>query len=261
MDNKYKIFDTHAHYDDEAFDEDRELVLQQIKKAGVIGVLNCACSKKSLTTTNELTLKYDFIYGALGIHPSDAYDFNDEVKREIINKVKSNKKILAIGEIGLDYYWDENPDRETQKRVFREQMKLAEELGLPVVIHDRDAHNDTLEILKEFPKVKGTVHCFSGSVEFAKECVKLGYYIGITGVVTFKNAKKIVEVVKEIPLERLLVETDCPYMAPVPNRGKRNKSDYIEHIIEQIAEIKNMDVKYVNMKTNENFDALIKMVK
>ncbi|MBC5629924.1 TatD family hydrolase [Clostridium sp. NSJ-6] len=257
MKPKYKIFDTHAHYDDEAFDEDREEVLKQIQEAGVIGVLNCACSRKSLTTTNDLTLKYDFIYGALGIHPSDAYDYNEEVKDEIIEKVKANNKILAIGEIGLDYYWDENPDRETQKKVFREQMELAKELNLPVVIHDRDAHKDTLDIMKEYPSVKGIVHCFSGSVEFAKECVKLGYYIGITGVVTFKNAKKIIEVVDAIPLDRLLVETDCPYMAPVPNRGKRNKSDYIEYIIEQVAEIKKIDPISTNMELNDNFKRLI----
>lgn len=257
MRSKYKIFDTHAHYDDEAFNEDREEVLNQIQEAGVIGVLNCACSRKSLTTTNELTLKYDFIYGALGIHPSDAYDYNEEVKAEIIDKVKANNKILAIGEIGLDYYWDENPDKETQKKVFREQMQLARELRLPVIIHDREAHKDTLDIMKEYPEVKGIVHCFSGSVEFAKECVKLGYYIGITGVVTFKNAKKIIEVVDAIPIDRLLVETDCPYMAPVPNRGKRNKSDYIEHIIEQIAEIKKIDPIDVNMKLNANFNRLI----
>lgn len=257
MEHKYKIFDTHAHYDDEAFDEDREEVLKQIQEAGVIGVLNCACSKKSLTTTNELTLKYDFIYGALGIHPSDAYDYNDDVKAEIIEKVRTNKKILAIGEIGLDYYWDENPDRETQKKVFREQMELARELNLPVVIHDRDAHKDTLDIMKEYPEVNGIVHCFSGSLEFAKECVKLGYYIGITGVVTFKNSKKIIEVVEEIPLDKLLVETDCPYMAPVPNRGKRNKSDYIEYILEQIALIKEIDAKDVNIALNENFSRLI----
>ena len=257
MEPKYNIFDTHAHYDDEAFDEDREEVLKQIQEAGVIGVLNCACSRKSLTTTNDLTLKYDFIYGALGIHPSDAYDYNEEVKDEIIEKVKANNKILAIGEIGLDYYWDENPDRETQKKVFREQMELAKELNLPVVIHDRDAHKDTLDIMKEYPSVKGIVHCFSGSVEFAKECVKLGYYIGITGVVTFKNAKKIIEVVDAIPLDRLLVETDCPYMAPVPNRGKRNKSDYIEYIIEQVAEIKKIDPISTNMELNDNFKRLI----
>lgn len=257
MEPKYKIFDTHAHYDDEAFDEDREEVLKQIQEAGVIGVLNCACSRKSLTTTNDLTLKYDFIYGALGIHPSDAYDYNEEVKAEIIEKVKANNKILAIGEIGLDYYWDENPDRETQKKVFREQMELAKELNLPVIIHDRDAHKDTLDIMKEYPSVKGIVHCFSGSVEFAKECVKLGYYIGLTGVVTFKNAKKIIEVVDAIPLDRLLVETDCPYMAPVPNRGKRNKSDYIEYIIEQVAEIKKIDPISTNMELNDNFKRLI----
>lgn len=257
MEPKYKIFDTHAHYDDEAFDEDREEVLKQIQEAGVIGVLNCACSRKSLTTTNDLTLKYDFIYGALGIHPSDAYDYNEEVKAEIIEKVKANNKILAIGEIGLDYYWDENPDRETQKKVFREQMELAKELNLPVIIHDRDAHKDTLDIMKEYPSVKGIVHCFSGSVEFAKECVKLGYYIGITGVVTFKNAKKIIEVVDAIPLDRLLVETDCPYMTPVPNRGKRNKSDYIEYIIEQVAEIKKIDPISTNMELNDNFKRLI----
>ena len=237
--------------------EDREEVLKQIQEAGVIGVLNCACSRKSLTTTNDLTLKYDFIYGALGIHPSDAYDYNEEVKDEIIEKVKANNKILAIGEIGLDYYWDENPDRETQKKVFREQMELAKELNLPVVIHDRDAHKDTLDIMKEYPSVKGIVHCFSGSVEFAKECVKLGYYIGITGVVTFKNAKKIIEVVDAIPLDRLLVETDCPYMAPIPNRGKRNKSDYIEYIIEQVAEIKKIDPISTNMELNDNFKRLI----
>ena len=198
-----------------------------------------------------------FIYGALGIHPSDAYDYNEEVKDEIIEKVKANNKILAIGEIGLDYYWDENPDRETQKKVFREQMELAKELNLPVVIHDRDAHKDTLDIMKEYPSVKGIVHCFSGSVEFAKECVKLGYYIGITGVVTFKNAKKIIEVVDAIPLDRLLVETDCPYMAPIPNRGKRNKSDYIEYIIEQVAEIKKIDPISTNMELNDNFKRLI----
>lgn len=261
MNMKYKIFDTHAHYDDEAFDEDREAVLKEIQENGVIGVLNCACSKKSLHTTNELTLNYDFIYGALGIHPSDAYDFNEDVKNEIIEKVNSNKKILAIGEIGLDYYWDENPDRETQKKVFRAQMELAKKLNLPVVIHDRDAHEDTLNILKEYPEVKGVVHCFSGSLEFAKECVKLGYCIGITGVITFKNARKIIEVVEGIPLEKLLVETDCPYMAPVPNRGKRNKSDYIRHIIEQIAQIKGIGGIDVNLALNENFQRLIEIYK
>ena len=257
MENKYKIFDTHAHYDSTSFDEDREEVLEQIQEAGVIGVLNCASDKRSLKVTNELTEKYDFIYGALGIHPSDAYDYNDEIKSEIIEKVKKNKKIIAIGEIGLDYYWDENPDKDTQKQVFRNQMELARELNLPVIIHDRDAHKDTLDIMKEYPEVKGIIHCFSGSLEFAKDCLKLGYYIGITGVVTFKNAKKIIEVVEGVPLDKLLVETDCPFMTPAPNRGKRNKSDYISYIIEKIAEIKNIPPIEVNIAVNDNFNRLI----
>ena len=257
MENNYKIFDTHAHYDDEAFDEDREKVFKELKENGVIGILNCASSYKSIEITNKLTKENDFIYGALGIHPENADEHNLEVKNEIIELIKSNKKIIAIGEIGLDYYWDENPEKEVQKKVFREYMKLAEEFNLPVVIHDRDAHQDTLEIIKEFPKVKGIVHCFSGSKEFANECIKLGYYIGVGGVVTFKNAKKLVEVVSNIPLDRILVETDCPYMAPEPNRGKRNKSDYIRYIIERIASIRKIDPIEVNIAVNDNFKRLI----
>ena len=258
MENKYLIFDTHAHYDDEAFDEDRDFVLREIKENGVIGVMNCSSSYESIEKTDNLTKKYDFIYGALGIHPENANEFNSKVKSEIINYIEQNNKILAIGEIGLDYYWDENPPKEVQKEVFKAQMQMAKELNLPVVIHDREAHGDTLEIIKEFPEVNGIVHCFSGSVEFAKECVKLGYYIGITGVVTFKNAKKIVDVVREIPIDKLLVETDCPYMAPVPNRGKRNKSDYIGYIIEQIGDVKEINPKEVNLKLNQNFRDLLK---
>ena len=164
-----------------------------------------------------------------------------------------------MGEIGLDYYWEENPPRDVQKDAFRAQMKLAEDMNLPVVIHDRDAHADTLEIIKEFPNVVGVVHCFSGSVEFAKECIKRGYYIGVTGVITFKNAKKLIEVVKEIPLDRLFVETDCPYMSPEPNRGKRNRSDYIKYVIEKIALIKEVDPITVNKIVNENFFNLIRL--
>lgn len=257
MENNYKIFDTHAHYDDEAFDEDREKVFKELKENGVIGILNCASSYKSIEIINKLTKENDFIYGALGIHPENADEHNLEVKNEIIELIKSNKKIIAIGEIGLDYYWDENPEKEVQKKVFREYMKLAEEFNMPVVIHDRDAHKDTLEIIKEFPKVKGIVHCFSGSKEFANECIKLGYYIGVGGVVTFKNAKKLVEVVSNIPLDRILVETDCPYMAPEPNRGKRNKSDYIRYIIERIASIREIDPIEVNIAVNDNFKRLI----
>ena len=205
--------------------------------------------------------EYDFIFGALGIHPENAYELKENTISEIRNYIDSNDKIVAIGEIGLDYYWDENPPKDVQKDAFRKQMNLAKELGLPVVIHDRDAHSDTLEIIKEFPDVTGVVHCFSGSVEFAKECIRLGYYIGFTGVITFKNAKKIIEVAKEIPLERILVETDCPYMAPEPNRGKRNKSDYIEYIITRIAEIKEIDPYKANLSFNGNFLRLIKKEK
>lgn len=257
MENKYNIFDTHAHYDDEQFDKDREEVFKELKENGVIGILNCASSYESLKKVNDITTENDFIYGALGIHPENANEYNLKVREEIKTLIKNNNKIIAVGEIGLDYYWDENPEKEVQKEVFREHMKLAEELNLPVIIHDRDAHGDTLEIIKEFPKVRGIVHCFSGSVEFAMECIKLGYYIGITGVVTFKNSKKVKEVVQHVPINKLLVETDCPYMAPEPNRGKRNKSDYIAYIIEKIASIKELDPKEVNMAVNDNFMRLI----
>lgn len=261
MNNKFKIIDSHAHYDDESFDEDREEVFKQITENGVIGILNCASSYNSLKATDELSRKYDYIYGALGIHPENAYEMKEDTLEEIRKYINENPKIVAIGEIGLDYYWDENPPKDVQKDVFRKHMNLAKELGLPVVIHDREAHQDTLEIIKEFPEVKGVVHCFSGSVEFAKECLKLGYYIGFTGVVTFKNAKKVLEVAKEIPLDRILVETDCPFMSPEPNRGKRNKSDYIEHIINKIAEIKEIDPYEANMQFNNNFFRLINMEK
>lgn len=257
MQEKYKIIDSHAHYDDEAFNEDRDMVLNQIRENGVVKVLNCAASYNSLKTTDKLTKDYDFIVGALGIHPENADEMKEDTIEEIKNYINNNDKIVAIGEIGLDYYWKENPSKEVQKEVFRKQMNLAKDLNFPVIIHDREAHQDTLEILKEFPTVNGVVHCFSGSVEFAKECIKLGYYIGFTGVVTFKNAKKLVEVAKEIPLEKILVETDCPYMAPEPNRGKRNKSDYIEYIINQIAQIKEIDPYEANLAFNQNFGRLI----
>jgi TatD DNase family protein len=261
MKDKFTIIDSHAHYDDEVFNEDREDVLHEIRENGVIGVLNCAASYDSLKTTDKLTKDHDFIFGALGIHPENANEMMDDTLDEIKSYIKSNEKIVAIGEIGLDYYWDENPSKDVQKDVFRRQMNLAQELNYPVIIHDRDAHNDTLEIMREFPRVTGVVHCFSGSVEFAKECIKLGYYIGITGVVTFKNAKKVVEVAKEIPLEKILVETDCPYMSPEPNRGKRNKSDYIVYIITKIAEIKKIDPYEANLRFNENFFRLIRKEK
>ena len=255
---KYKIFDKHAHYDSDSFDEDRENVIKELKENGVIGVLNCGSDLYGLRKSVELAKEFDMFYAAVGIHPENADEFNEDVVKEIKEFVK-NEKVKAIGEIGLDYYWEENPPREVQKEVFRAQMKLADELNLPVVIHDRDAHKDTLEIMKEFPHVIGVVHCFSGSVEFAKECIKLGYYIGFTGVLTFKNAKKLVDVCREIPAERMLVETDCPFMAPVPFRGKRNKSDYIEYIIDKMSEIRGISGEEMNEVLLNNKKRLFKI--
>lgn len=257
MNYDFQIIDTHAHYDDESFNNDRDEVFRELKENGVIGVMNCASSYESLKLTDKLSKNYDFIFAALGIHPENSDELSDNTLEEIRGYIKKNNKVLAIGEIGLDYYWDENPSREIQIEAFKKQMRLARELDLPVVIHDRDAHKDTLEVIKQFPEVNGIIHCFSGSVEFAKECIKLGYYIGFTGVVTFKNAKKVLEVVKEIPLDRILVETDCPYMSPEPFRGKRNRSDYIKQMILKIAEIKGLDPSEANKKFNENFIRLV----
>ncbi|MDU1412984.1 MAG: TatD family hydrolase [Clostridium sp.] len=255
---KNMIFDSHAHYDDEQFDEDRERVFKEIQNNGVIGVINCGSSLKGLNMSVELSKQYDFIYAAAGIHPENADEFNEDVEKLICNLAEIND-IIAIGEIGLDYYWEENPSRDIQQEVFRRQMKIAERYNLPVIIHDREAHGDTLKIMKEFPKVKGVVHCFSGSVEFAKECLKLGYYIGVTGVVTFKNSKVIKAVVKEVPLDRLLVETDCPYMAPTPNRGKRNQSDYIAFVLKEIATIKDKSIKEMEEITILNTKTLFRI--
>jgi TatD DNase family protein len=255
-----KIFDAHAHYDDEQFDFDRELLIEKLRRNGVIGVLNCGTSLKGCIESVELANKYDFFYAAVGLHPENAYEFNNDAVNELI-RLSKNSKVKAIGEIGLDYHYDENPDKEVQKNVFRKQMEIARELNLPVIIHDREAHQDTLDIIKEFPEVIGEIHCFSGSVEFAKECLKLGYYIGVTGVITFKNARKIIEVVKEVPLNRILVETDCPYMAPTPFRGKRNESHYIMYIIEKIAEIKGLKLEEVSCETVFNIKRLLNIAK
>ena len=252
------IFDSHAHYDDESFDEDREKLIEELKDHGIIGVLNCGASLEGARASVRLADKYDIFYAAVGIHPEHADVINDEVIEEI-RSLAANPKVRAIGEIGLDYHYEENPSRDIQKEAFIKQMKLAEQLNLPVVIHDREAHEDTLNILKMFPEVIGVVHCFSGSVEFARECIKLGYYIGFTGVVTFKNAKKALEVAKEIPLDRILLETDCPYMAPEPFRGKRNRSDYIEHIAMKIAEIRSELTINVKNQAIVNTKALLKV--
>lgn len=250
------IFDSHAHYDDEAFDEDREEVLEKIQAAGVKRVLNCGASLESSYKTLELAEKYDFIYGACGIHPQSAQELFKNINK--IGDMFREKKIKAVGEIGLDYYY-ENFDRETQIRAFREQMDLARSLDLPVVIHDRDAHEDTLRVIREFKGVRGVLHCYSGSPEFAREVLKEDYYFGFTGVVTFKNAKKAVETVKILPEDRILVETDCPYMAPVPNRGKRNDSSNLIHIVQKMAEIRGISYEEMALISCKNTCELFKI--
>jgi TatD DNase family protein len=257
---KFDIFDVHAHYDDEKFDEDRDQVIEELKQNGVIGVLNCGSSMEGTRDSVKLANKYDMFYAAVGVHPEFADKFSESVLDELTQLAK-NPKVKAIGEIGLDYYYPENPPRDMQKKVFIRQMELAEKLNLPVIIHDREAHGDTLDIIKKFKNVKGEIHCFSGSVEFARECIKLGYYIGFTGVVTFKNAKKVVEVAKQVPIDRIVVETDCPYMTPTPFRGKRNRSEYIEFIIDKIAEIRNVDANELNAKINSNIRSLLNLGK
>lgn len=254
--NEVKIFDAHAHYDDEEFDNDRDELIKELQRNNIVGILNCGSSMKGSEDSVKLAREYDFFYAAVGIHPEYADKFNQEQVLKIRNLLM-NDKVKAIGEIGLDYHYDENPSRNIQKKAFVSQMKIAEEFNLPVIIHDRDAHEDTLEIVKSFPNVKGEIHCFSGSVEFAKEYLKLGYYLGITGVVTFKNAKKTVKVVEQIPINRILVETDCPYMTPVPYRGKRNMSPYIYYIMNKISEIKGIPIQEVSFNTINNIKNLI----
>ena len=232
------IFDTHAHYDDSRFDEDRDELLSSLSEKGVSNIVNCGCDLKSSLTTLELAEKYDFIYAALGVHAHEAEEATDSDLNEI-EKLYSKQKVVAVGEIGLDYHYDFSP-RERQIEVFERQIKLANELDLPIIVHDREAHEDTMNLLKKY-KPKGVVHCFSGSAEMAKEIIKLGMYVGMGGAVTFKNAVKPVEVARLLPLDRLLLETDAPYMTPVPFRGKRCDSAHIAFTAERIAEIKGID--------------------
>jgi TatD DNase family protein len=252
------IFDSHAHYDDEQFDEDRDTLLEELKQNGVGGILNMSSDYASIKRTVDLTKKYDFIYGAIGIHPENADEYCEAVKEEILFLLK-DEKMKAVGEVGLDYYWESNPPKELQQKVLREQYEIAKSLGLPVILHDREAHEDILKIAKEYRDVTSVFHSFSGSVEMAREIVKLGGYLGISGVLTFKNARKLPEVVKEIPLDRLLIETDAPYMAPVPYRGKRNRSDYLLGVVERIAEIKGISVEEVLLATSSNARRLLKL--
>lgn len=243
------IFDSHAHYTDKAFNDDRENMLGSLKESGISGIINCGADLKSSEESIALSEKYDYVYCACGVHPEEV-DGLPESYIDILRNMATSRKCVAVGEIGLDYYWRQD-NKELQKKVFEEQILLAKELDLPVIVHDREAHEDTLTILKKH-KPKGVLHCFSGSAETAKEILKMGMYIGLGGAVTFKNAKKPVEVAEMLPLDRLLLETDCPYMAPVPMRGKRNYSAYIEYVAEKIGEIKGIDAQTVTDTATEN---------
>ena len=235
------IFDTHTHYDDEAFNEDRDQLLSSMAAQGIGKIINIGATLKSTGTTVELMQQYPFIYGAVGVHPEGVAELTEDSIRWIQELCKHNKTV-AIGEIGLDYYWDE-PDRDIQKHWFRRQLQLAKEVKLPVVIHSREAAKDTIDIMKEehSEEIGGVIHCYSYTKESAKIFLDMGFTFGIGGVITFKNAKKLKEAVEYIPMEAILLETDCPYLAPVPYRGKRNCSLYLPHVVEEIAIIKGID--------------------
>lgn len=243
------IFDTHAHYDDSRFDEDRDELITSLKEKGASHIVNCGCDLRSSLTTLSLAEKYSFIYAAIGVHAHEAEDTTEGDLAEI-EKLYSNSRVVAVGEIGLDYHYDFSP-RERQLEIFERQLILANKLDLPVIIHDREAHEDTMNLLKKH-RPKGVVHCFSGSAEMAKEIVKLGMYIGLGGAVTFKNAKKPVEVAEYLPPDRLLLETDAPYMTPVPFRGQRCDSSHIAFTAEKIAGIKGIDTQELINTANEN---------
>lgn len=249
------IFDTHAHYDDEIFDEDRDELLWKMKEQGVDFIVNVGSSIASTEKTLELVERYPFLYGSVGVHPSETGELTEN-RMPWLEEVCSKEKIVAVGEIGLDYHWPE-PEREIQKKWFRRQLVLASKVELPVIIHSRDAAEDTLRILKEWDKDKtgGVIHCFSYTKEIAREYLSMGYYFGIGGVLTFKNARKLAEAVEIIPMDKILLETDCPYLAPEPYRGKRNQSVYIDLVAEKLAELKGIDKKEALRITSENAKA------
>ena len=245
------LFDTHAHMDDRAFEDDRGELLAALPGQGLALVMNPGCSLESSRNACALARQYDYIYAAVGSHPDVADEVNAAVLEEYRSLCRENPKVKAIGEIGLDYHYEDIP-REIQKEAFRAQMALAAELNLPVIVHERDAHEDGMKIVEEFPGVTGVFHCYSGSLEMAKWLVSRGWYIGFTGVLTFKNTRKAVEVAANIPLDRLVLETDCPYMAPEPFRGKRNDPGKLYRMAERLAEIRGVSVEEIHRITVEN---------
>ncbi len=251
------LFDTHAHLNDSAFDLDRDALIAALPQKGVGYVLNAGCSLASSKECISLAEKYPFLYASVGSHPDSA----DEVCEELLEtylQMSHHPKVKAIGEIGLDYYY-EDFDRQIQKKAFQMQMELARQADLPVIVHERDAHGDGMDVVCKFPDVTGVFHCYSGEAEMAKQLVKKGWYIGFTGVLTFKNARKAVETASAIPLERIVLETDCPYMAPVPYRGKRNDPGYLCHTAEKLAEIKGLPVEKIIEITTENAKRLYRI--
>ena len=252
------IFESHAHYDSRKFDEDREELLSSMQQNGVGTIINAGATWQSVTTGLELANQYPFVYAALGLHPDEVGDLNEE-RFEILKAECQKEKVVAVGEIGLDYYWD-NESHDIQKKWFIRQLELARELDLPVIIHSRDAAEDTLKIMKEHAQgMRGVIHCFSYSKEMAEEYVKMGFHIGVGGVVTFKNGKKLKEVVEAIPIERILLETDSPYLAPEPHRGKRNSSLYLPHIAQTIADLKGITYEEVVAETERNARELFRI--
>ncbi len=244
------IFDTHAHYDSGAFSQDRGEILCAARDAGVGLILDPGCEARSSRLAIELAEKYDFVYAAVGIHPSDRESADEDSLLEI-RSLAEHPKCAAIGEIGLDYYWDDT-HKEEQKLLFRWMIELALELDKPVIVHDREAHADTMEIALDYPELRGVFHCFSGSVEMARELWKRGWYLGFDGPITYKNARKAIEVLEECPLDRLLIETDSPYLSPVPMRGKRNDSRNLRYVIDKIAEVRGLPPEEIERISFEN---------
>lgn len=244
------LFDTHAHLNDKSFDKDRDALIEEIRGSGVTNIMDIGADIESSKKALSIAKKYDFIYAAVGVHPSDVSGMTD-ADLDIIRDLAKDEKVKAIGEIGLDYHYDD-ANREAQKKWFIKQLNLADELGLPVVIHDRDSKGDCINILKEMKVKNAVMHCFSGSAETARRLVKMGLMISFTGVLTFKNARRAVEACREIPLERLMIETDCPYMAPEPHRGERNHSGYVRFVAEKMAAVKGVSYDEICRITYEN---------
>lgn len=253
------LFDTHAHLDDRAFDDDREALLASLPESGIGLLMNPGCSLSSSRAASKLATENDFVYAAAGSHPDAADEVDDAVLEKYRKLCKLNPKIKAIGEIGLDYHYEDIP-REIQQRAFTAQLALARELDLPVIVHERDAHADGMEIIRRFPEVTGVFHCYSGSAEMARQLTELGWYIGFTGVLTFQNARRALEAAAAIPIDRIVLETDCPYMAPAPFRGRRNDPRYLYRMAEKLAEVRDLPVEEIHRITYENGKRLYRIV-